>query len=73
MKEEMDTLQQNQTWDLVPLPSGRKAIGCKWVFKIKHDVVGALSLHKAQLVAKGYGQTQGIDYEETFAPVAKWQ
>mgnify|MGYP002775446266 FL=1 len=52
MKHEMDALQQNQTWDQVPLPSGRKAIGCKWLFKIKHDADKAIRRHKVQLVAK---------------------
>ena len=73
--EEMDTLQQNQvTLDLFPLPSGRQEIGRMWVFKIKHDVDGVVSRHKVRLVVKGYAQTQGhIDYEETFALVAKME
>ena len=53
------------------MPKGKKAIGCKWVYKVKHNLDGRISRYKARLVAKGYAQTHGIDYEETFAPVAK--
>ena len=71
MEEEMDAYQQNQTWNLVLLSSGTKAIGCTRVFKIKHYADGAVSQHKVRLVVKGYGQIQGIDYKETFALVGK--
>ena len=71
MYEEMDALYENETWDIVPLPKDKKAIGCKWVFKVKHNSDGSINRYKARLVAKGYAQTHGIDYEETFAPVAK--
>ncbi|MCO5601941.1 hypothetical protein L7F22_056067 [Adiantum nelumboides] len=71
MDEEMASLDVNQTWELVPLPEGKKAIGCKWVYKVKHKVDGTIERYKARLVARGYTQTYGIDYEETFAPVAK--
>ena len=54
-----------------PLLEGKKAIGCKWVYKIKHNAYGLVSRYKARLVAKGYAQTYGIDFEETFNPVAK--
>ena len=71
MDEEMVALYGNDTWDLVPLPNDKKTIGCKWVYKVKHNSDGSISRYKARLVAKGYAQTHGIDYEETFAPVAK--
>jgi Reverse transcriptase (RNA-dependent DNA polymerase) len=53
------------------LPAGKKAVGCKWVFTVKQDPEGRVERYKARLVAKGYSQTYGIDYNETFAPVAK--
>jgi len=72
MHEEYDSLVVNNTWSLVPLPTGRKPISCKWVFKIKHGVHGEVECYKAKLVARGFTQTFGVDYNETFAPVAKF-
>jgi hypothetical protein len=69
MQEEHDSLQENQTWDLVPLPPGRKLIRCKWVYRTKREAYGHVSMYKARLVAKGFQQIHGIDYDETFAPV----
>ena len=71
MNEEMAALEANDTWELVSLPKGKKAIGRKWVYKVKHKADGTIERYKARLVAKGYAQTYGIDYEETFTPVAK--
>ena len=67
----MAALQKNKTWDLVPLPRGKKRVGCRWVYTIKYKADGSVERYKARLVAKGYTQTYGVDYTETFAPVAK--
>jgi hypothetical protein len=72
MQEEYDSLVVNNTWSLVPLPKGRKPISCKWVFKIKHGVHGEVERYKARLVARGFTQTFGVDYNETFTLVAKF-
>jgi hypothetical protein len=63
--------KKNKTWELVQLPKGKKAVGCKWVFTVKQNQKGEVDRYKERLVAKGYSQTYGIDYDETFAPVAK--
>ena len=69
---EYNSLIETKTWKLVELPPCRKAIGCKWVFKLKHDVDGKVERFKARLVAKGYAQKYGIDYDEFFSTVVRF-
>lgn len=71
MNKELDALENNHTWDLVTLPPGKQTIGCKWVYKIKFLANGEIDRYKARLVAKGYTQEEGVDFHDTFAPVAK--
>lgn len=71
MMEEMTALDKNHTWVLTTLPPNKRVVGCKWVFSVKQNVDGKVERYKARLVAKGYSQTYGVDYDETFAPVAK--
>jgi hypothetical protein len=69
MKSEMDAIEKNRTWELADLPRGHNAITLKWVFKLKRDEAGAIVKHKARLVARGFVQREGIDFDDTFAPV----
>jgi hypothetical protein len=71
MDREMQSIEKNKTWELVKLPTGKKPIGLKWVYKLKKNSDGEVVKHKARLVAKGYVQKFGVDYEEVFAPVAR--
>ena len=71
MNEEYHSSLENDTWDLVPLPKGRKIFRCRWVYKTKFGPDGKVDRHKAHLVAKGFSQVEGIEYTKTFSHVAK--
>jgi hypothetical protein len=69
---EMQAHLENGTWQLVQLPAGCKAIGSKWVFKVKHNSDSSVECYKACLVTQGFSQHPGVDFTETFAPTTKW-
>lgn len=70
--EEMDSLEKNETWSLIDRPEGERTIGCKWIYKIKPGIPGGEDKrYKGRVVAKGYSQVEGIDYNEVFSPVVK--
>ena len=71
MEEEIDQIEKNKTWSLVPKPADKNVIGTKWVFRNKLDENGEITRNKARLVFKGYAQEKGLDYGETFAPIAR--
>jgi transposase InsO family protein len=71
VQEEYDSLMKNGAWELDNLPPGKNLVTCKWVFKAKHDANGNITRFKARLVARGFSQAYGVDYFDTFAPVAK--
>ena len=70
MKSEIESMQKNQVWNLIDPPDGVRTIDCKWIYKKKKDIDGNVHIYKARLVTKGFRQVQGVDYDETFSPVA---
>jgi hypothetical protein len=73
MKAKIDAVEKNRTWELTDLPRGHRVITLKWVFKLKRDEVGAIIKHKACLVARGFLQREGINFDNAFALVARME
>jgi len=73
MQSEMDAVEKNSTWELADLPRGHRMVILKWVFKVKRDEAGAIVRHKAHLVARGFVQQEGVDFDDAFAPVAQME
>jgi hypothetical protein len=73
MDEELDQIEKNDTWELVPRPKNKNVIGTKWVFRNKLNEDGQVTRNNARLVCKGYAQIEGIDLEETYSPVARME
>ena len=71
INEKLDQIEKNDTWELVPRPTNKNVIGTKWVFRNKHNEDGKVVRNKARLVYKGYTQIEGVDVDETFAPVVR--
>ena len=72
MVEEYDSIMKNQVWEVVPRPQGKKVVGSRRIYKVKHAADRSVEKYKACFVAKGFSQKEGIDYEETFAPIARY-
>jgi hypothetical protein len=72
MVEEYASIMKNDVWDFVPQLEGKSVIGLKWIYKIKHTANGSVEKLKSLFVAKRFSQKEGVDYDETFTPVAKY-
>ena len=72
MVEEYDSIVRNSAWEIVPRLEGKSVVGSRWVYKVKQVADGSVEKYKARFVARGFSQIEGIDYEETFAPVTRY-
>jgi hypothetical protein len=72
MMEEYQSIMKNDVWDIVLRPKGKSVVTSKWIYKIKHTADGSIEKYKARFVARGFSQKEGVDYEETFSPVARY-
>ena len=72
MTEEYQSIMKSDVWDIVPKPKKKSVVSSKWIYKIKHAADGSIEKYKAIFVARGFSQKEGIDYEETFAPVERY-
>ena len=72
MMGEYQSIMKNDVWDIVPKPENKSVFSLKWICKIKHGADGSIGKYKARFVARGFSQKEGIDYEETFSPVARY-
>ena len=72
MVKEYVSIIQNSVWDVVPRPQGKSVVSSKWIYKVKKAADGSVEKHKARFVARGFSQVEGIDCDETFAPVARY-
>jgi hypothetical protein len=72
MIEEYQSILKNDVWDVVPRPEGKSVVTSKWIYKIKHGDDGSIEKYKERFVARGFSQVEGVDYDETFAPIARY-
>jgi len=72
MIEEYQSIMKNDVWEIVLRPKGNSVVTSKWIYKTKHAADGSVEKYKTRFVARGFSQKEGIDYEETFAPVARY-
>ena len=72
MMEEYQSIMKNDIWDIVPKPESKSVVSSKWIYKIKHAADGSIEKYNERFVAKGFSHKEGIDYEETFMPVARY-
>ena len=71
-KNGYQSIMKNNVWDIVPKPEGKSVVSSKWIYKIKHTTDGSIEKYRARFVARGFSQKEGIDYEETFAPITRY-